>query len=211
MKTLILSAVLAFLSFTTARAQTAPATAMPSCMIDQSYGNFHTGTSALGDTVAILWCDDQSGLLYWAIAGNTSGTVVPTCVATAGSSPSWSLNYLQAVWLACTAAAGPLTDDQWAQAVVLMKLWMPRLTVTGPANQNVYTANADGTRGPQLVTGGAGMQVAPGLSCDGYRLLNAGARFANVAGRLSTNGLTLPAGSYALCSITYPPAGGFTN
>jgi hypothetical protein len=209
MKTLLLPAiVLAFLSVTSARAQ-APVQP-PSCMIDQLYGNFHMGTSAAGDTVAIIWCDDQSGLRYWGIAGNTSGAVAPPCLVSAGR-PSWSLAYLQAVWSACTATAGPLNADQQAEANVLIQAWLPRLAVTGPANQNVYTANADGTRGPQLVVAGIGMQVAPTASCDGSRLLNASARFADVSGRQSTNGVTLPAGSFALCSITYPPSTGFAN
>lgn len=198
------------LAASAALAQT-PATPIPppSCMVDQFYGNLHTGTSAAGDTVAIIWCDDQSGLTYWSLAGKPTAAL-PTCILGAGA-PSWSLAYLQAAWSACASLLVPLNPDQQAEVVVLVTQWVPRLAVTGPANQNVYTANADGTRGPQFVAGGFGMQIAPGLSCDGSRLQKAGARYANVSGRTSTNGVTLPAGSFALCSITYPPASGFTS
>lgn len=192
-----------------ALAQTPTPIPPPSCMVDQFYGNFHTGTSVAGDTVAIIWCDDQNALAYWSLAGNPTAAL-PTCLLSAGP-PSWSLGYLQAAWAACASLLVPLNPDQQAEVIVLAKQWVPRLNVTGPANQNVYTANADGTRGPQLVVGGFGMQIAPGLSCDGTRLQKAGARYASVSGRASTNGVTLPAGSFAICSITYPPATGFTN
>jgi hypothetical protein len=183
----------------------------PRCMIDSSFGNFHMGTSAAGDTVAAIWCDDQASLGTWYLAGNPKAVPLPSCLLGAKLTPSWTLAYLQAAWSACSSLLVPLTADQQAEADILVKLWTPRLSVTGPANQNVYTANADGTRGPQLVVGGFGMQVAPAVVCGGLRLQNAGARFASVSGQLSTNGVTLPAGSYALCSITYPPATGFTN
>lgn len=179
----------------------------PSCMVDQFYGNFHTGVSAAGDQVAIIWCDSQDGLRYWTIAGNyAKGVAGMACLP---GPPIWSLAWMQSAWIACVTPG--ITADQKAAAYALAKTWAPRLFVTGPANQNVYTANADGTRGPQFVSGGFGMQVAPGTGCNGGRLLNAGARFADVSGQISTNGVTLPSGSFALCSITYPPAGGFTN
>lgn len=211
MKTLILSAVLAFLSFSTvAHAQTPTAAPAPRCMVDQFYGNFHMGTSAAGDTVAMIWCDDQLGLDWWAMAGNTSGTIAPACLLSAGP-PSWSLAYLQAAWNSCAAVnLTPMNADHVAERDVLLKQWLPRLSVVGPS-QNVYTQNADGTRGPQFVSGGFGMKIAAGLRCTGLRLKNAGDRFADVSGLLSTNGVLLPSGSFALCSITYPPAGGFTN
>lgn len=205
MKFLVLLALL-FCSY--AHAQTT-VTPPPRCMIDQFYGNFHMGVSAAGDTVAIIWCDDQSGLTYWGMAGKIipSGPF-PPCLMNL-SPPSWSLAWLQSAWSAC--ATSSMNADQFAEFTILTKAWVPRLNVTGPANQNVYTANADGTRGPQLVIGGIGMQIAPGGFCSGARLKDAGARFADVSNYLSTNGMRLPAGSFALCSITYAPSTGFAN
>jgi hypothetical protein len=104
----------------------------------------------------------------------------------------------------------PLNTDQQLAFHALAFKWTPHLAVTAGTNQNVYTQKADGTKGPQLVVNGIGEQIAPGATCDGDRLQNAGARFAAVVGRVSTDNVTLPPGSFALCTIIYPPAGGFT-
>lgn len=183
--------------------------APPRCMIDSSVGNFHTTTSVLGDTVAMIWCDDQIGLSYWIVAGTISLSLPPpTCMA-ALPSFSWSFAYLIAIWNACTQNPSPLTLDQSNAASNLIMQFLPTLAVTGPANQNLYTMNADGTKGPQLVIGGFGMQVAPGTRCGGKRLLGAGARYAQLGGKTTTNGQVIPGNTFAICSITYPPLGGF--
>lgn len=184
-------------------AQIQGAPAVPRCMIDQSVGNFHTGVSAAGDPVAILWCDDQLGLTYWGIGGNQAAANL-SCLP---NPFSWSLSYLQTAWTACITVQP--NADQLSMIKTLLKLWAPHLAVQGPANQNVYTLKADGTRGPQLVIGSFGMQIAPGSACAGGRIANSGARYHDVSGSLSTNGVTLPAGSYALCQIYYPPAAGW--
>lgn len=181
----------------------------PRCMIDQFTGNFHSGVSSAGDVVAIIWCDDQLGLTYWTIAGNKAQALSNTGCLNGVGAPSWSLAWIQAAWTACTTL--PLTQDQITTATALANLWVPRLNVTDGANRNVYTANVDGTRGPQLVVGGFGMQVAPGTGCNGKRLTNAGARYNDVSGKVSTNGVTLPSGSYAQCTITYAPAVGWST
>lgn len=184
----------------------------PRCMIDQFFGNFHSATSAGGTTVYLLWCDDQAGLEYWGVGGATTGaslSSIPAACKTVLAHPQWSLAWIQAAWPVCML--GPLSTDTQATMNQLAHQWVPRLTVSAGTNQNVYTQKADGTKGPQLVVNGVGEQIAPGASCDGLRLLNAGGRYAMVDGRTSTDGVVLPKGSFALCDIQYPPAGGFTN
>lgn len=184
---------------------------VPRCMVDQFAGNFHTATSADGATsAALIWCDDQKGLAWWGISGNVQAAMGNlSCFAAAGP-PGWSLTWLQAAWTACVVKVP--TDAELAMLTAIAAQWMPRVTVQIGANRNVYTAKADGTKGPQLVVGGFGMQIAPGLPCWGpARLLNAGARYHGVENQLSTNGVTLPAGSFAQCQIAYPPAAGWPS
>lgn len=203
----ISSSPLAF-TMTPSPAFTAPP--KPRCIPDQFNSNFHSMVTPGGSTVYSLWCDDQLGLTTWAVSGapRMELLVIPAACKTFLGSFSWSLSWLQQAWSSCMVQ--PLNTDQQFGLQMLAFQWTPRLTVTG-ANQNVYTQNADGTKGRQLVVNNVGEQIAPGATCDGSRLQNAGARFASVAGRVSTDGVTLPAGSFALCSIAYPPAGGFIN
>jgi IPT/TIG domain len=182
----------------------------PRCMVDAFAGNFHTETTALGDTVALLWCDDQIGLDFWAAAGTFNLTLAPPACLT-GLTPSWSFQFLQSLWNACTATSGALNEDQDASLIDLKNKFMPRLVVAGPSNQNLYTMNADGTKGPQLVIGGFGMQVAPGTPCMGKRLLLAGARYHQLGGKTTTNGQVIPPNTFAICTISYPPSSGFTS
>lgn len=209
---ILIIAALAFAALGGAvQAQTTPAAfSPPRCMIDATFGNFHTGTTVLGDTVAFLWCDDQIGLDGWLAAGTLSPKLPPPACLTGLPAPSWSFAYLQSLWTACTGGSG-LNADQNAVASALIAQFFPRLAVTGPAAQNLYTMNADGTKGPQLVIGGIGMQVAPSTPCAGKRLKGAGARYHELGGMTTTNAQPIPANTFAICSITYPPAGGFTN
>lgn len=182
----------------------------PRCLPYQFNNNFHNSAADDGTVVYTLWCDDQSGLGTWAGAGGTFASLtIPAACQVQLNNFTFTLTWLQAAWPACMLVA--LTPAQQTAFNALVFQWTPRLTVTTGTNQNVYTQNADGTKGPQLVVKGVGEQVAPGITCGGLRLLNAGARFADVSGKVSTDGVTLPANSYALCSISYPPSGGFLN
>jgi hypothetical protein len=188
---------------------TQPPAPAPRCMIDSTFGNFHTATSALGDTVALLWCDDQVGLDYWIVAGSLSPTLpTPACIASLPA-PSWSFAFLTALWMACAATSPGLNADQDATASNLIMQFVPKLTVSAGAAQNLYTMNQDGTKGAQLIIGGFGMKVAPGTPCMGKRLRGAGARYHQMGGKITTNGQLIPPNTFAICSISYPPAGGF--
>lgn len=199
------------LPFTVTPLSAYPMGAPPRCILNQQFSNWHSGTSAGGSPVYLLFCDDQLGLMAWSITGppTVGQLVIPPACQTVLNSFSWSLPWLQSAWSLCIVV--PLNPDQQAEFNLLWNQWVPRLTVSAGTSQNVYTANADGSKGPQLVIGGFGMLVASGLPCGGNRLLNAGARYADVSGQKSTNNQLLPAGSFALCDITYPPNGGFTN
>lgn len=208
MKKFLFAFALLVSSIALAQSPSTPAANVPRCMVDQFAGNFHTATTAFGDTVAFLWCDDQVGLDWWIAAGPFSPSLpTPACLSSLPA-PSWSLVFLKALWTAC-ASANPLNDDQNQTASVMFAQFLPRLAVTGPAPQNLYTLKADGSKGPQLIIGGFGMQVAPGTPCFGKRIQNAGSRYHQLGGKQTTNGQVIPANTFAICTITYPPAGGF--
>lgn len=192
-------------------AYTIPVNGTPRCILNQQFSNWHMGVSAGGSPVYLLFCDDQIGLAAWGISGppKMSQLVIsPACQAQLDAF-SWTLQWLQTAYPLCIISA--LNSDQQAEFDALWIQWVPRLTVAAGSNQNVYTQKSDGTKGPQLVIGGFGMQVPSKTLCGGNRLLNAGARYAEVSGQKTTNGVILPAASFALCDITYPPSGGFTN
>lgn len=185
---------------------TSPAPTAPRCMIDSTFGNFHTGTDPSGAPVGIIWCDDQQGLQAWT-ATFIGLAPSPACQAQLNAF-QWAYAWLLAAWNTC-AVGNVATGPQVTFAAQLIDQWLPRLAVTTP-KQNVYTMKTDGTQGPQLVVAGVGEQIAGGATCAGItRLKNAGARYADVSGQTSTNGVVLPAGSYALCTISYPPAAGW--
>lgn len=205
MRTIIkLAMALAIFGATAAHAQTF---SPPRCMVDQFPGNLHSGTSAAGDTVLLLWCDDQTSLAVWGTAGNVAGVTAGIGCLSSVAAPAWSLAWMVAAWAVCIT--GPMNADQYAEYVLLQQQWLPRLNVAAGANRNVYTLNADGSKGPQLVIGAVGEQVAPGPRCAGLRISNAGARYHDVSGMTSTDGQVLPAGSFALCTISFPPVTGW--
>ena len=183
----------------------AHATDPPRCLPNIGIGNYHSAVTASGSTVHMLWCDDTQGLDSFSIGGTPNEAVA--CLQTGLAPFELSTAWVADLWAKCVTRT--FTAEESALFLQLVFRWMPRLAVQGPTAKNIYTAKADGTRGAQWVNAGIGMQIAPGTTCKwGPRLTGVG-RYARVDGYQSTNNVLIPAGSYAQCGITYPPATGW--
>lgn len=204
----ILIALTLVLAAATAHAQVgSPMGPSPTCMPGAYTNNIHSGLSANGDSILILWCDDAHGRWAWGVAGSISSTLTEAGCLLSTPPPAWSLPWLKASWDACISH--PMTDDQRTRYYTLLKQWLPHLAVNNGANHSVWTQLPDGTKGAQLLLDGVGQSIAPGKPCDGQRLQGTTTRYHSVAGQTSVTGHVLPAGSFAQCFITYPPTNGW--
>lgn len=169
--------------------------------------SFHTQVNpSTGNTVVTLWCDLTSGLYHYSVSGNTLNWQQAQCLSTIEPF-SVSTVWLQHAWAACVTTT--MNDSDMAFSNRLLYMWIPRPTVLGV--QNVRTLNANGTLGPQLSVGGVGQTIDWTALLGGIRLPSGtvSPRYCSVSGYASLQGMVLPSNTYALCSLVYPPLGGF--
>lgn len=92
------------------------------------------------------------------------------------------------------------TDSEKATVDIIVAATGPRYVVQAIAagTRPVYTENADGSRGAQLVLTGVPQRVAVASRCNPYRRITAAAYY-SVQGVVSATGQALPANAFAQC------------
>jgi hypothetical protein len=169
--------------------------------------SFHTQVNpSTGNTVVTLWCDLTSGLYHYSVSGNTANWMQAQCLSTI-EPLSVSTVWLQHAWAACVTTTMNASDQAFSNRLLFM--WIPRPTVLGV--QQVRTLNANGTLGSQLSVAGVAQTIDWTAQLGGIRVPSgtASPRYCSVSGYASLQGVILPSNTFALCTLIYPPQGGF--
>jgi hypothetical protein len=154
----------------------------PRCLPGDFNNNFHTTKTATGDTIAVLWCNDITGVGVNVIGGNLLNlTTAPAACLTAVEQFQWSVAWEVSAWNTCSAQVIP-TAAQVAAANVFAAHWVPHVTSSGG---NVVNANG-------AIVG----TMAKGLVCGLKRMSGNAAMFSTPIG-------------YTACIVQYPPTLGW--
>lgn len=180
---------LASLGFGIANIPTPPPTpillAPPRCLPGDFNSNFHTTKSAAGDTIAVLWCNDVTGVGVNVIGGNLANLVTaPTPCLSAVEQFQWSVAWEVLAWNACSAQSIP-TAAQAATATAFAAHWVPHVIASGGI---VVSAKA-------VPLG----QATKGVACGLTRMPNNANWFATASG-LS---------GFTQCTVQYAPTTGW--
>jgi len=182
----------------------------PVCLPNTGNTNTLFNTST-GNTVVSLWCDVPSGTYHYGVSGSATAASFMNASCLAGVPPfTISLNWIQKAWAACIY--GVLTPSDQAYADRLAYAWVPRPTVKGSGPQTIFTTAKNGGLGSPLILGNPQVfQTIPGGTTVGGQRLPGGnvTRYCDVSGATSIQGSPIPAGSYAACTLVFPPLGGF--
>lgn len=160
-----------------------------------------------GNTIVTMWCDLTSGLYHYGVSGSSANWQQAQCL-TSIEPLSPTAVWLQHAWSACVTTTMNASDQAYANRLFVM--WVPRPTVLGNS-QPVLTLNADGSLGSQLKVSGVAQTILGGTGLGGLRVPSGtvSPRYCNVSGYTSVQGSQLPSNTFALCSLLYPPLGGF--
>jgi hypothetical protein len=177
-------------------------------------GNVNTlFNPSTGNVIVSMWCDVASGTFHYALAGSATGTLTipPQANCLAGVAPfSVSLVWVKQAWNACVDRAMSPSDQAYANR--LFAMYVPRPTIKGTGPQTIFTTAANGGLGSPLILGTpqAFQTIPGGLAVGGLRLPGGNqTRYCDVSAYTSDQGNVIPAGSYALCTLVFPPTGGF--
>lgn len=191
-----------------AQTTTPPPVASPGPACLPNTGNLHTAVNpSSGNTVVSLWCDVAAGTYHYSASGNVANG--SACLA--GVEPfNVSTTWLQHAWAACVTT--PMSPSDQTFADQLSYTWVPRPTVKGTGPQTIFTTASNGGLGSPLILGTPQVfqTIAGGTQTGGQRIPGGNVtRFCDVSGLTSVQGNVIPAGSYAACSLVFPPAAGF--
>jgi hypothetical protein len=220
-------ACLVLLAFSTiAYAQTAPYTpgAAPSCLPNLNLSNVHTA-SANGLVQTLIWCPIAGAQIgYWTFGGSLTEALTPACIASIFglNTPNASQQMqVTSAWAACVDRAPTAADSALAQGLV--DTWVPRVTVTGGAS-SVYIIDVNGRIYPYILANvqqTVTMPNAKGAHCGGPGYNDShGNHWYSMAGLTTDQGNAMQAPATpttnrldfaAKCTISYPPATGWTN
>lgn len=186
-----------------------PPPAPPACLPNTGNTNtvFNPNT---GNTIVGMWCDIAAGTYHYALSG--SGTTANFAASCLSAVPPFtvSLTWVQAAWTACVNQLMSPSDQLYADRLAFT--WTPRPTVKGAGAQRIFTTASNGGLGSPLILGTPqAFQTIPGGTVTGGLRLPGGnvTRYCDVSGLTSDQGNLIPAGSYALCTLVFPPTGGF--
>jgi hypothetical protein len=163
--------------------------------------NWQVAVASDQSIVSILWCNDSTGLNYWATGWNPAAAPVNECAGNIRDASATLL--LTAFWSNCMAGAGTLTAAQQTSVNQLLHLWMPKLQT--PAQQAVFqyaNGKLEGTMEGRVVAHapcGDTVVATSASNVDYY----------DVSGQKFTDGTVIPANSAAVCRLVTPPAAGW--
>jgi hypothetical protein len=162
--------------------------------------NWQVGVASDQSIVSILWCNDSTGLQWWASGWNPLETPVSSCAGNIRSDSATSV--LAAFWASCLAGSGSLTSAQQTTVNHLLTLWMPKLET--PGEQAVYQyANGE-------LVGHFEGRVAAHTVCQRTVVASVkGVDYYDVSGQYFTDGAEIPAHSAAVCRLAAPPETGW--
>ena len=162
--------------------------------------NWQVGVASAQSIVSLLWCDDSTGLDWWAAAWNPAETPVNSCAGNVQSESGAAL--MGAFWASCLTGSGSLTSAQQTTAKHLLTLWMPKMVT--PEQQNVWHY-ANGK-----LVGKSDGKVAPHTVCQKTVVAAVdGVYYYDVSGEYYEDGGIIPPHSAARCRIEVPPAKGW--
>lgn len=162
--------------------------------------NWQVGVASDQSIVSILWCNDSTGLEWWAAGWNPAETPVDSC---AGNIRSESATTLMATfWANCLVRSGSLTAAQQTTVNRLLLLWMPKLQT--PGAQAVYQyANGE-------LVGHWDGRVAAHTPCHTTVVASVkGVDYYDVSGEYFIDGTAIPPHSAAVCRLEAPPEKGW--
>lgn len=182
----------------------------PKCL--PNTGNTHTiFNPSTGNTIVALWCDVPTGTFHYTAAGSATLQNFTQANCLAGAPPfAISLDWLQAAWNACLNGIMVPSDEAYGWRVSYF--WTPRPTIKGTGPQPIYTQASNGGLGSPLILGTpqAFQTIAGGTTVGGLRIPGGNVtRYCDVSAFKSDQGNVIPAGSYAPCTLIFPPTGGF--
>ena len=162
--------------------------------------NWQVGVASDQSIVSIVWCDDSTGLDWWAAAWNPAETPVNSCAGNVQSESGAAL--MGAFWASCLTGSGSLTSAQQTTAKHLLTLWMPKMVT--PEQQNVWHY-ANGK-----LVGKSDGKVAPHTVCQKTVVAAVdGVYYYDISGDYFEDGSIIPPHSAARCRIEVPPAKGW--
>lgn len=182
----------------------------PVCM--PNTGNVNTAFNpSTGNTIVALWCDVAAGTYHYAAAGSATLDNFTQAQCLSHAPPfTVSLQWVQLAWAACLNGVMSASDEAYARRLAYN--YVPRPTIKGTGPQTIFTTAKNGGLGSPLILGTpqAFQTIAGGTSVGGLRLPGGNVtRYCDVSQYKSDQGNLIPAGSYASCSLVFPPTGGF--
>jgi hypothetical protein len=168
------------------------------------------------DSVIVAQCEDAQGYQIRGYAGDARDLAhLATCAREADVDASLGIEGLaksskaqqDALYNKCIT--GPMTPSQQAIYDEIRAKHGWRFVVSGSTTTPVYLRNADGSRGARLAINGVNQSIAAGKVCNGGARLTGSTRYHVVGGHPSTTGVTLPANTYAQCTLKKPPTTGW--
>jgi hypothetical protein len=164
--------------------------------------NWQVGVSADQSIVSILWCNDSSGLTWWAAGWNPAESPINACAGNIKSQSAATM--MAAFWANCLAGAGTtLTSPQQTAVNLLVQRWIPKLETPGERLVYQYANGA-------LVGRALGVTAAHALCGKTVVATNAkGEDYYDVSGEHYDYGGVIPPNSAAPCSLVAPPAAGW--
>jgi hypothetical protein len=176
-------------------------------------GNVNTiFNPSTGTTIISQWCDVATGTFHYAIGITNGNPTTEPANCLQGVAPfSVSLVWVQQAWNACTSAVMSPSDQAYANVLFYEFTPQPTLKGTGPG-QTIFTLAANGGLGNPLLMGtpAVAQTIVGGTVVRGSRIPGGNVtRFCDVSTYTSDQGNVIPAGSYAACTLVFPPKGGF--
>jgi hypothetical protein len=173
--------------------------------------------TALPNALLFTQCEDAQGYQHRGYAGDPTDLLrVASAAAAAGIDATIGLEGLAKTTKAQQDALhnasidGPFSTEQAALYVQAQTKYAWRFVVSGSTTTPVYLRNEDGTRGARYKADGVNQSIAAGKPCNGVRrLTGTTTRYHIVGGNFSATGVTLPAGTYAQCTLKRPPTTGW--
>jgi hypothetical protein len=168
------------------------------------------------DSVIVAQCEDAQGYEIRGYGGDVRDLAhLATCARTANVDASLGIeglaksNKAQQDALHNACIDGPMTPSQQLIYDEIRAKHGWRFVVSGTTTVPVYLRNADGSRGARLAVNGVNQSIAAGRTCNGGARLTGSTRYHVVGGHPSTTGVTLPANTYAQCTLKKPPTTGW--
>jgi hypothetical protein len=163
--------------------------------------NWEVGVAAEQSIVSILWCNDSTGLEWWAAGWNPVEAPINSCAGNLRSESATTL--MAAFWANCLSGNGSLTAAQQTTVNRLLLLWMPKLET--PVEHNVYEyANGELLDRPREG------RVPAHTVCQKTVVASLkGVDYYDVSGQYFVDGAVIPPHSAAVCTLAPPPATGW--